>query len=57
MSDFKGLIDETSAHQERVEAVKKRLKETGGVIQPHMYNMLFPEELRKIWISGDWIRS
>jgi hypothetical protein len=43
------------AHAERVISVKRRLKETGGVIQPWMYNVLYPEELRQIWASGDWI--
>lgn len=48
---------EKSAHQERKESVMAKLKETGGVIQPYMYNVLYPEELRQIWVSGNWIRS
>jgi len=46
-----------TAHQERVNSVKEALKEHGGIIQPWMYNVLYPEELRAIWASGDWIRE
>ena len=48
-------MSEKSAHEEKIDDVKKRLKHTGGVIEPWMYNVLFPMDLRRIWASGDWI--